>query len=54
MSIETKKRKETHKKAVVYVHSAFLRKSSQSLHWVIITGSIWSVGTCGQGYLSVG
>lgn len=41
LSVHAKKvQKQQQKKAAVYVHSAFLRERSQSLHWVIITGSI--------------
>lgn len=43
-----KKKKEKKEKAAAYVHRAFLLTRSQSLCWVIIIGSTWSVGTCGQ------
>lgn len=47
--LQKKQKTKKNKKAAAYLHSAFLPKRSQSLRWVIITGSIWSVGTCGQG-----
>lgn len=49
VAISSQQKTKRKKKAAVCIHCAFLPKRSQSLCLVIITGSCWSVGTCGQG-----